>query len=227
MKSKSAKFNTQKYLPFKEIKEGVITMKDGSHEVVLMVNSINFNLKSEDEQLAILDMFKNFLNSLDFPLQILIQSRILDLDDYLKNLDQLGTNQANELLQLHTKEYIEFIKELIGLTNVMHKTFYVVISDKNIPTQQSLLAKLFSAKPTTPLDKFQEIHSHLLNTASLVANGLASMGLHSILLNTKELIDLFYATYNLDIARRQKLFNVSSVDATIITALAKSKTPEK
>jgi len=223
MARKSPKSSTQKYLPFKEIKEGVITLQDGSHEVILMVNAINFNLKSADEQQAILDMFKNFLNSLEFPIQILIQSRILDLDEYLKNLEQLSINQANELLQTHTKEYIEFVKELIGISNVMHKTFYVVISDKNLPGQ-SVLARLVGPKQAAPSGKFQETRSSLLTTANLVANGLSSIGLHCVLLNTKELIDLLYATYNPDTARRQKLFNASNVDATIITALAKSKT---
>ena len=223
MKNKAKKQSTQKYLPFKAIKEGVITMKDGSQRVALMVNSINFNLKSPDEQTALLDTFKNFLNSLEFPIQILIQSRILDLDEYLKNLENLGASQTNELLQAHTKEYIEFVRELIGLTNIMSKTFYVVLSDQNIQSgSSSILARwlgLGRQTPATP-GRPTPVGSKLLDTASLVASGLSSMGMSCVLLNTKEIIDLLYATYNPDTARRQKLFSASNVDAKIIATLA-------
>ena len=214
----SKKNSTQKYLPFKEIREGVITMKDGSRRVVLMVDSINFNLKSADEQTALLSSFQNFLNSLDFPLQIVVQSRILDLDSYLKNLETLSKKQTNELLQAHTQEYIEFIRELIGISNIMSKTFYVVISDRAIKaTGGSILSRLFSRKAITPAGQFKEIRTQLIDAANLVAGSLGSMGLSSVLLNTKEMIDLLYSTYNQDIARRQKLFNASFVDAKIIT----------
>lgn len=222
MATKTKKNSTQKYLPFKDIKEGVITMKDGSMRAVLMVNSINFNLKSNDEQTALLDSFKNFLNSLEFPLQILIQSRILDLDDYLKNLENLSASQPNELLQAHTKEYVEFVRELIGITNIMSKTFYIILSDHNIESagNQSVLARMFSRRALTPSGRFQENRSQLLNTANLIAGGLSGMGLSCVLLNTKEIIDLLYSTYNPDTARRQKLFNASNVDARIIATLA-------
>ncbi|HCR42184.1 TPA: hypothetical protein DIV45_02360 [Patescibacteria group bacterium] len=214
----SKKISTQKYLPFKEVREGVITMKDGSRRVVLMVDSINFNLKSADEQTALLDSFKNFLNSLEFPLQIVVQSRILDLDGYLKNLETMAKKQSNELLQSHTREYIEFIRELIGISNIMSKTFYVVISDHAIQEAGgSILSRLFSRKAITPAGQFQEVRGQLISAANLVAGSLGSMGLSSVLLNTKELIDLLYSTYNPDIARRQKLFNASYVDAKIIT----------
>jgi len=224
MNKKQKKHSTQKYLPFKEIKEGVITMKDGSYRAVLMVNSINFNLKSPDEQTALLNTFQTFLNSLDFPLQILIQSRILDLDNYLKSLEQVKITQTNELLQEQTQDYIDFLKELIGVTNIMSKTFYVIISNTDLKssTNQSILKRLFS-KPITPVGRFRETRNSLMNAANLVANNLSSMGLHCVLLNTKELIDVLYATYNPDIARRQKLFNINSVDANIIAGLANSK----
>ncbi|MFH1088398.1 MAG: hypothetical protein V1719_00985 [Patescibacteria group bacterium] len=217
MAKPSKKSSTQKYLPFKEIREGVITMKDGSRRVVLMVDSINFNLKSADEQTALLGSFKNFLNSLETPLQIVVQSRILDLDGYLKNLETLAKKQTNELLQNHTLEYIEFIHELIGISNIMSKTFYVVIPDHAIrEARGSILSRLFSRRAITPAGQFKETRDQLISTANLIAGSLSSMGLSSVLLNTKELIDLLYSTYNPDIARRQKLFNASYVDAKVI-----------
>src|SRR4030042_1013958 len=223
-KKQKPPISTQKYLPFKAIKEGVIAMKDGSLVAVLMVNSINFNLKSPDEQTALLNSYQNFLNSLGFPIQIVAQSRTLDLDEYLGRLEASGRSQPNELLQLQTKEYITFVKELLGLANIMSKNFYVVVSyHPQLQVQAGFFARLFSKRSITPTGKFREAKDELLRRANLVANGLAPMGLDSVLLNTEELISLLYTTYNPYIPRRQKLFNVSNVDADVITALAKEK----
>ncbi|MFA5967331.1 MAG: hypothetical protein WC805_02360 [Patescibacteria group bacterium] len=224
MKTKNISHSTQKYLPFKEIKEGAIVMPNGSLRAVLMVNAINFNLKSSDEQTALVESYRGFLNSLDFPMQIVIQSRILDLDSYLKNLETMGQKQDNELLQFQTMEYIQFVQQLIGLTNIMSKTFYIVISqDSGAELGQGFFYRLFHKQAITPASKFKESKSELLTKANMVANGLSPLGINSVLLNTKELIDLFYATYNPDIARRQKLFNISHVDADVITALSQEK----
>ncbi|MBN2585059.1 hypothetical protein JXA59_00195 [Patescibacteria group bacterium] len=216
--------STQKYLPFKSIKEGVIVMKDGGLRAVLMVNSINFNLKSQDEQTALLNSYQSFLNSLGFPIQITIQSRILDLDDYLTHLENITKAQNNELLQLQSQEYIAFVREMIGVANIMSKTFYVTIPySPTLAATGNFLTRLFSKKPITATGRFKEDKEELLRRAGLVANGLAPMGLSSALLNTEELIDLLYSSYNPDSARRQKLFNVSAVDADVITKLAEDK----
>lgn len=202
-------------------------MKDGSLRAVLMVNSINFNLKSQMEKESILNSYKNFLNSISFPLQIVLQSRVLDLDDYLDKLKKAHQAQRNELLQLQTKEYMSFIQDLIGIANIMSKTFYIVIPyNPSTQPQQGLFARLFGHKPITPAGRFKEAKEEVLNRSNLVANGLSPLGLNSILLNTEELIDLFYTTYNPDVARRQKLFNVSRVDADIITSLNNQKNQE-
>jgi len=224
-KKQKKSHSTQKYLPFKAIKKGVVVMKDGSLRAVLMINSINFNLKSRDERTAILNSYKNFLNSLSFSIQILVQSRTLDLDEYLDKLEVARKKQTNELLQFQTSEYVAFIKELVGVANIMSKTFYVVISyNSHNQMKQGWLSRLFNKKPITPTGRFKEAKNEVTRRAMLVANGLSPMGLDSILLNTEELIDLFYTTYNPDIARRQKLFNVSQVDADIIiTALSQER----
>lgn len=210
--------NTQKYLLFKSIKDGVIMMKDGSLRAVLMVNSINFNLKSQDEQLALLDSYKNFLNSLSFPIQILVQSRTLDLDDYLKKLETISKTQANELLQQQTQEYIAFVQELIGMANIMSKNFYIIIPyTQGFKEKNNFLSRIFNrtGKFVSPL---AEATGELLRRAGLIASAMGSLGLSNALLNTEELIDLFYTTYNPDIAQRQKLFNASNVDIDIITS---------
>jgi len=224
MAKKQKSHSTQKYLPFKAIKKGVVVMKDGSLKVILMINSINFNLKSRDEQTAILNSYKNFLNSLSFSIQVLVQSRTLDLDEYLNKLELARKKQTNELLQLQTREYTAFIKELVGIANIMSKTFYIVISyNPQHQIRQGWLSRLFNKKPITPAGRFEEAKDEAMRRARLVANGLSPMGLDSILLNTEELIDLFYTTYNPDIARRQKLFNVSQVDTDIITTLSQER----
>ncbi|OGB85164.1 hypothetical protein A2994_03330 [candidate division Kazan bacterium RIFCSPLOWO2_01_FULL_48_13] len=223
-KKQNTSQSTQKYLPFKAIKEGVIIMKDGGLRAVLMVNSINFNLKSQDEQTALLDSYQSFLNALGFPIQITIQSRILDLDNYLTHLENITKSQNNELLQTQSQEYIAFVRELIGVANIMSKTFYVIIPySPGLAAAGNFLTRLFSKKPVTIMGRFKEDKEELLRRTSLVANGLAPLGLSSALLNTEELIDLLYSNYNPDSARRQKLFNVSAVDADVITQLAKGK----
>lgn len=195
-------------------------MKDGSLRAVLMANSINFNLKSHDEQTVLLSSYQNFLNSLSFPIQIVVQSRVLDLDDYLNKLETTTKNQSNELLQVQAKEYISFVKELIGVANIMSKTFYVVIPyHSHFQAKQGFWARLFSKKPVTPKGRLKEMTEEVISRANLVANGLAPLGIDSALLDTEELIDLLYSTYNPDTSRRQKLFKVSEVDADVITGL--------
>lgn len=223
MSKKKPTNRAQKYLLFKSIRDGVVVMKDGSLRAILMVNSINFNLKSQDEQTAMLQSYQSFLNSITFPIQIVVQSRTLDLDEYLKKLEGVSKTQNNQLLQTQTLDYTEFVRELIGMANIMSKNFYVIL-----PYTQSIKAKggLFShlfRKATGPTSLFAEAKEELLRRANLVANGLGSLGLSNALLNTEELIDLFYATYNPDTAKRQKLFNVSNVDIDIITAIDKGK----
>lgn len=214
--------STQKYLPFKSIKEGAVVMKDGSLRAILMANSINFNLKSTDEKMALLSAYQNFLNSLSFSIQIVVQSRTLNLDEYLNKLETISKTQPNTLLRTQTEEYVSFVNDLIGVANIMSKTFYVVVDYKpHLQVQQGFFSRLFSRKPITPKGRFDEAKDEIVRRAGLVANGLTPLGIDSILLNTEELIDLFYTTYNPDIAQKQKLFNVSSVDADIITTLSK------
>ena len=215
--------NTQKNLLFKTIKDGIVVMKDGSLRAVLMVNSINFNLKSQDEQVALLQSYQRFLNSLNFPIQIVVQSRTLDLDDYLKKLEAVSKTQNNDLLQTQTEEYVAFVQELIGMANIMSKNFYVVISyTQSIKEKGGLISKLFH-RAANAMSPFAEAHNEVLRRASLVSSSLSSLGLSSALLNTEELIDLFYATYNPDLAQRQKLFNVSNVDIDIITTASERR----
>jgi type IV secretory pathway VirB4 component len=120
--------STQRYLPFSQIRDNVIVMKDSSARVVLKCSTINFLLKSIEEQDAIIMSFQRFLNSIDFPIQIIIRSTKLDIETYLNKLNTLAIKQTNSLLQNQTYEYIEYLKKLIEVAQIMRKDFYIVVA---------------------------------------------------------------------------------------------------
>lgn len=127
---------TQQFLDIAEIKEDVIVLKNGSYRGVLAVSSINYDLKSSEEQDAIINQYQNFLNSLDFPVQILINSRKLNINSYLEFIDNKEKEQMNELLRIQTAEYRNFIQQLVSVSNIMDKNFFIIlpfspIEDKN------------------------------------------------------------------------------------------------
>src|SRR3989338_7661203 len=134
--------STQKFLRLSEMKEDTIVMRDGSLRAILAVSSTNFALKSEEEQNALVNGYQNFLNSLDFPIQILIHSRILDIEAYLEKLRGLAAGQTNELLRIQMSEYIEYIARLIEYANIMSKTFYVVIPYSAAVAKETFMGRL-------------------------------------------------------------------------------------
>lgn len=213
--------STQKFLPIEEIREGVAILKDGGLRTVLMVNAINFSLKARDEQDALLSRYQDFINSLGFPVQILVQSRTLDLDTYLQSLTTNATEQTNDLLRNQTLDYIDFVKDLIGVANIMSKTFYVVIPYRLAPISRGFFG-LFGGGKLSKRD-FGKAQEKLTEQTALLSSGLASLGLNNVQLNTQEVIELLYSSYNMDISRRQKLFSVSNVDIAAIESIQNSK----
>ena len=209
--------STQQYLDIAEIKEGVVIMNDGTLRTVIMVSSINFALKSEDEQNAIISAYVSFLNNINFPLQIVIQSRELNIEEYINNLKQKEKEQTNELLKIQTVEYTQYIQELISLSKIMNKRFYVVVpynplSDK----QKSFFSRCFEALKPVVLIKVKEgrflRHRVELNRrVENVITGLASMGVNSAPLDTQSLIELFYNTYNPETSVNQKLVDIKQL----------------
>lgn len=119
--------STQRYLPFSEIRENMIMMKDGSSRMVLRIHALNFNLKSTDEQDAILMSYQRFLNALNFPIQIIIRSLKVDIETYINRLKNLALKQENPLLQEQTYKYVDFLTTLIDLAQIMKKEFYIVV----------------------------------------------------------------------------------------------------
>ncbi len=210
--TKSQLPSTQKYLNIAEIKDNVVVFKDGSLKAVLLVSSINFALKSEEEQEAIIQNYVRFLNSLRRPIQVIIQSRLLNIDYYLSSLEQKEKETTNELLKMQIADYIQFIRELIKLGDIMSKHFYVVVSynplsgdvKKSFFTQ---ITELFSSASGIVLNKkrFDKYKMALSSEVSYIISGLSSMGVKSIQLDTQSLVELFYNSYNLKIAQREKL----------------------
>ena len=197
---------TQRFLDIAEIKEDVVILKDGTLRAVLLVSSINFALKSEDEQNAIIQSYLSFLNSLDFPLQIVIQSRKLNIGKYIDKLAELERGQTNDLLKMQTAEYRQYIKELVELGEIMNKRFFAVVpyssaSDK----QKSFFPRLREAlRPTLVLqlgqERFRQYRHELMQRVEHVIGGLNSMSLEVAVLDTESLIELYYSTYNPELA---------------------------
>lgn len=203
--------STQEHLDIAEIRDGSVVMKDGTMRAVIMVSSVNFALKSEDGQNAIINSYIRFLNNISFPLQIVIQSRELDIENYLEFLKSKEKEQINKLLKLQTADYIEYIKELTSLGKIMNKRFFVVVPYSALSDKRKNFFSLLgeSLKPATILklkDKtFRKYQEMLDRRVDSVISGLDGMGVASTRLDTQGLIELYYKTYNPETAKNQDL----------------------
>lgn len=210
---------TQRYLDIAEIREDAVVMKDGTLRAVLMVSSINFALKSEDEQQAIIQGYMQFLNGLEHPLQVVVQSRKMNIDGYLGQLKQQEETIHNELLKTQIRDYISFIKELVELGEIMQKHFFVIVPYDPLEgneTGKSFMTKLSAALSPAKIvklndKKFKERRDALVQRASTVAGGLQSMGLKVALLDTQGLIELYYTSYNPDVYDAEKLVDIDKL----------------
>jgi len=190
-----AEITTQQFLEIEEIKEGVMILKDKSLRGILMVSSLNFALKSEEEQNATIYQFQNFLNSLDFSIQFFIQSRRLNMTGYLDRLKELEQKQENELLKVQTAEYRKFVSSLLAKGIIMTKNFFVIIPFTLIEIPGMGTKKKERISILTE-EQFQRAKSQLLQRMEFVALGLRRCGLQSVPLNTSELIELLWSLYH-------------------------------
>jgi len=209
--------STQAYLDIAEIKENTIVMKDGSIRAVIVVSSVNFSLKSGDEQNALISSYQNFLNALEFPIQIVMQSRKLDIHSYLDKLSSIMQQQTNELLRLQTQEYIEYVGKLIEFASIMSKTFYVVVPLTTSGVKSGFMSKLtnlFSPANEITLhqSEFEKSRDELGKRINQVVSGMSGMGLKCIPLNTEELVELMYNSYNLNTSSPIKIKSISDLD---------------
>lgn len=209
--------STQQYLDILEIKDDTVVMRDGTLRAVLAVSSINFALKSEDEQNAIISSYVSFLNNISTPIQIIVQSRDLNIDNYIEYLKTKEKEQTNRLLKIQTGEYVEYIKELVSMGKIMNKKFFVVIpyspfSDKH-KGFFSQLSEIF--KPATVLKlkeaKFLKYKDNLSRRVDSIFSALLSLGVDVKQLNTQELIELYYNSYNPETSKNQPLVDIEKL----------------
>lgn len=208
----------QKFLEIAEIKEDVVMLKNGSIRAVLEVSSINFDLKSTAEQEAIIVQYQNFLNSVDFPIQILITSRKLNIESYLEFLNDKERHQTNELLRLQLSEYREFIRNLVNASNIMDKSFYIIIPFSPIENQQQgFFSNLFNMmNPKKNIiekrESFDTYKNQLYQRVDHVIAALSGIGLRIVPLKTQELIELFFYAYNPSVYNSTSIEDISKLE---------------
>ena len=196
--------STQDFVPVAEVRDGIVVLKDKSLRAVLLASSINFALKSEDEQTAFIVQFQNFLNSLDFSCEIFIQSRMLDIRPYIASLEIAYKAQLDDLMRIQIREYIEFIKSFTEAANIMTKNFFVVVPYSpaaiSLSGTSSIASKLpFGHKNASVEDAnrtFGEQVSQMEQRVAIVQQGLVRCGVRTVQLGTEEAIELLYKLFN-------------------------------
>ncbi len=223
--------STQNALLVAEIRDGIVIMNDGSFRSVIMVKSINFDLMSPQEREAVEYSYQGFLNSLYFPVQILIRSQKVDIRPYIEKLDKIRSEHDNMLLALLMEDYIQFMSNIAQQTNIMDKRFYVVIpfipagldAQKAVEASKNFVSNLLGAFKNK--DQHVTIHeadleaakTELRNRVQATLAGLLQCGIQGLPLDTQELIELYYDAYNPDTATRQQLKNFNDLTAPVIT----------
>ena len=194
---------TQEFVPIKEIRDGIIVLKDGGLRAIILANSVNLSLKSEDEQRATILQFQSFLNTLDFAVQISVQSRRLDIRPYLLLLEDRIKVQNEPLLKLQTREYIEFIRKFTEEVSIMTKSFFVVVPYTHtvLKSDSGVFSRLFSRTSKEEADMakqedFEEKRSQLEERVSVIQQGLNRCGIKSAQLGTEEIVEVFYKVFN-------------------------------
>jgi hypothetical protein len=198
--------STQSYLTISEIKHDTMIMESGKYIAVIAISSINFALKSADEQNALIQGYQNFLNSLDYEIQILMQSRKMDIHIYLAEVQKKMETQTNELLRVQTQEYIEFISKLVENASIMNKSFYILVSHfPGMIDMKGKQAGFFSGLfgKTSEIDKVAaknakfDVEKHKLDQkVTSVISGLSGLGLRAVQMGTEEITELLYNSYN-------------------------------
>lgn len=209
---------TQQFLDVAEVKEDTIVLKNGSLRSVMAVSAINYDLKSSEEQDAIVNQYQNFLNSLDFPVQILISSRKLNMNNYLEFIESREKEQNNELLRLQISEYKNFIGQLVTVSNIMEKNFYIIVPFSPIESKEtgffSNLTNMLNPQKNI-LEKreaFETYRNQLFQRVDHVIAGLSGIGLRIVPLQTQDLIELLYESYNPKVFNEEELGKVEELD---------------
>ena len=208
LKKKMAETNTKQFVEIREIRDDSLILKDGSLRQIIRVSSTNFELKSQDEQLAILSGFREFLNTLDFSLEIMVMSRKLNIDKYLAVIDEIIENQTHDLLRIQAVDYAKFVKELTSLANIMAKDFFVVVpfyigprtEGGILETAKSIFKPAETVKSLTD-SEFNSYKNQLRQRVNLVFENIAGLNLAAKILEKDELIDIYYRFYNPEVIK--------------------------
>jgi hypothetical protein len=195
--------SSQDFVPIKEMKDGLVVLDDGTLVSISLVTSVNISLKSPEEQAAVISSFQSFINILEFPVQISIQSRKMDINPYLELLESRLKDQVNEIIKLQTIEYISFIKNFNDAINIMDKQFFLVVSYKPVtfePHKNGILS-IFSKKDKNSSDLsdnaiFDEARSQIEQRSSLLNSGLSRTGVKIKRLDTEAALEVFYTIFN-------------------------------
>ena len=206
--------DVQQFLPLAEIRNDTVFLKNGGMRAVLEIEAINFNLKSEIEQQAIVAGYGAFANTLSFPVQIIIRSYKTNIDTYLAYLDSIGQNQPNELLKAQTLSYTEFLRQILETADIMQKRFYIIIPFDEEERKKTMIEKMFFfmgnstdsvGKASHRHGEFSRYNAKLRERIELVRTGLESIGLRTHPLNTRQLVEVYYQIYNPFTSIHQKL----------------------
>ena len=198
--------SSQDFVPVKEVRDGIITLNDGGLRAILMASSLNFALKSEDEQNAFIMQFQSFFNSLDFSVQMYIQSRELDIRPYIETLEEAYRKTMDDLMRIQIREYIEFIRSFVEGADIMTKHFFVAVpyTPTLVDINQGIAANLPWNKKKTAASKkakgqkstFEENVSQLDQRIAIVQQGLIRTGVRTVQLDTEEVVELLYRIFN-------------------------------
>lgn len=217
----STAMSTQQYMEIAEIRDNTLVLKNGGIRTILKTSSINFNLKSEAEQNSIVYSYQGFLNSLEFPIQVLVRSKKLEIDEYIEKIRGLGEKQQNSLLKKQTYEYAEYIQKLVEYADIMEKEFYVIVPyDPSRAEKKGVLREFLSFMKTKDNvieikrrhSEFEQLKKGLSQRVNVVKTGLEQCGLKVDELTTHELIELFYKVYNPGISRQEKIDSLQDMN---------------
>ncbi len=212
-RKKSALTSTQRYLPISEIRGDTVLLKNGGLRAVIEVEALNFNLKSETEQQGIISGYESFVNTITFPIQVLVRSSKMNIDPYLVQLRAIAEKQQNPLLKEQTIAYANFVEKLVDIADIMQKKFYIVVPVDMNPRKKTVLEQFFNwISPddniTKALSRNREFIAgsrELRERVTLVQTGIENIGLQSKRLTTHELVQLYYGIYNPRTSEEQKL----------------------
>jgi hypothetical protein len=193
-------FSTQEFVPIERVRDGIVILKTGELRAILITNSLNLGLKSEDEQQAVISQFQNFLNSLDFPVQFFIQSRKLNIKPYMDLLQERSTQVKEDLLKIQIHEYMGFISKFTEESNIMTKHFFITVPYFNQSAQSVTPSSILSIQSGTTVktseSSFESARIQLEQRTLTVIQGLSRFGIRAQRLGTEEVVELFYKLFN-------------------------------